>query len=218
MNTSLLRKVISEAIGTAFLVMIVIGSGIMGQNLSTDTLSILLANTLATGMGLTTLIWVFIAISGAHFNPVVTLVMLLRREMPALDALAYIAAQFLGAMLGVIIVHAMFDLALLQSSSNYRGDVNVYFSEVIATFGLLMTILSVRQLSMLAVAPAVGLYISAGYWFTASTSFANPAVTVARGFTDSFTGIDPVFIMPFIGAQLIAALLAMLLMSFLLDD
>ena len=218
MNISLLRKVISEAIGTAFLVMIVIGSGIMGQNLSTDTLSILLANTLATGVGLTTLIWVFIAISGAHFNPAVTLVMLLRREMTVLDALAYIAAQFLGAMLGVIMVHAMFDLALLQSSSNYRGGVNLYFSEAIATFGLLVTILSVRQLSLLAVAPAVGLYISAGYWFTASTSFANPAVTVARGFTDSFTGIDPAFILPFIGAQLIAALFAMLLMRFLLDD
>lgn len=218
MNISLLRKVIAETLGTAFLVMIVIGSGIMGQNLSTDTLSILLANTIATGVGLTTLIWVFIAISGAHFNPAVTLVMLLRREMPAFDALGYIAAQFLGAMLGVIVVHAMFDLALLQSSSNYRGGVNLYLSEGIATFGLLMTILSVRKLSLLAVAPAVGLYISAGYWFTASTSFANPAVTVARGFTDSFTGIDPAFILPFIGAQLIAAVAAMLLMRFLLDD
>ncbi len=218
MNISLLRKVIAETLGTAFLVMIVIGSGIMGQNLSTDTLSILLANTIATGVGLTTLIWVFIAISGAHFNPAVTLVMLLRREMPAFDALGYIAAQFLGAMLGVIAVHAMFDLALLQSSSNYRGGVNLYLSEGIATFGLLMTILSVRQLSLLAVAPAVGLYISAGYWFTSSTSFANPAVTVARGFTDSFTGIDPAFILPFIGAQLIAAVAAMLLMRFLLDD
>ena len=218
MNISLLRKVIAETIGTAFLVMIVIGSGIMGQSLSADTLSILLANTLATGVGLTTLIWVFIAISGAHFNPAVTLVMLLRHEMPALDALGYIAAQFLGAMLGVIVVHAMFDLALLQSSSNYRGGVNLYLSEGIATFGLLMTILSVRQLSLLAVAPAVGLYISAGYWFTSSTSFANPAVTVARGFTDSFTGIDPAFILPFIGAQLIAAVAAMLLMRFLLDD
>jgi len=118
----------------------------------------------------------------------------------------------------VIVVHAMFDLALLQSSSNYRGGVNLYLSEGIATFGLLMTILSVRQLSLLAVAPAVGLYISAGYWFTSSTSFANPAVTVARGFTDSFTGIDPAFILPFIGAQLIAAVAAMLLMRFLLDD
>ena len=218
MNISLLRKVIAETLGTAFLVMIVIGSGIMGQNLSTDTLSILLANTIATGVGLTTLIWVFIAISGAHFNPAVTLVMLLRREMPAFDALGYIAAQFLGAMLGVIVVDAMFDLALLQSSSNYRGGVNLYLSEGIATFGLLRTILSVRQLSLLAVAPAVGLYISAGYWFTSSTSFANPAVTVARGFTDSFTGIDPAFILPFIGAQLIAAVAAMLLMRFLLDD
>ena len=218
MNISLLRKVIAETLGTAFLVMIVIGSGIMGQNLSTDTLSILLANTIATGVGLTTLIWVFIAISGAHFNPAVTLVMLLRREMPALEALVYIAAQLLGAILGVIMVHAMFDLALLQSSSNYRGGVNLYLSEGIATFGLLMTILSVRRLSLLAVAPAVGLYISAGYWFTASTSFANPAVTIARGFTDSFTGIDPRFIPPFIGAQLIAAVTAMLLMRFLLDD
>lgn len=218
MNIILFRKVIAETIGTAFLVMIVIGSGIMGQSLSADTLSILLANTLATGVGLTTLIWVFIAISGAHFNPAVTLVMLIRHEMPALDALGYIAAQFLGAMLGVIVVHAMFDLALLQSSSNYRGGVHLYLSEGIATFGLLMTILSVRRLSLLAVAPAVGLYISAGYWFTSSTSFANPAVTVARGFTDSFTGIDPAFILPFIGAQLIAAVTAMLLMRFLLDD
>ncbi|MDG2473117.1 MAG: aquaporin family protein [Pseudomonadales bacterium] len=218
MNIILLRKVIAETLGTAFLVMIVIGSGIMGQNLSADTLSILLANTIATGVGLTTLIWVFIAISGAHFNPAVTLVMFLRREMSAFDALGYITAQFLGAMLGVIVVHAMFDLTLLQSSSNFRGGVNFYLSEGIATFGLLMTILSVRQLSLLAVAPAVGLYIAAGYWFTSSTSFANPAVTVARGFTDSFTGIDPAFILPFIGAQLIAAVVAMLLMGFLLDD
>ena len=218
MNILLLRKVIAETLGTSFLVMIVIGSGIMGQSLSTDPLSILLANTIATGVGLTTLIWVFITISGAHFNPAVTLVMLLRREISAFDALAYICAQFLGAMLGVIVVHAMFDLALLQSSSNYRGGFNLYLSEGIATFGLLMTILSVRQLSLLAVAPAVGLYISAGYWFTSSTSFANPAVTLARAFTNSFTGIDPAYILPFIGAQLIAAVTAMLLMRFLLDD
>ena len=195
-----------------------IGSGIMGQNLSSDNLSILLANTLATGVGLTTLIWVFIAISGAHFNPAVTFVMFLRREMPLLEALAYIAGQFLGAILGVLMVHAMFDLALLQISSNFRGGVNLYLSESIATFGLLMTILSVRRFSLIALAPAVGLYISAGYWFTASTSFANPAVTVARGFTDTFTGIDPGFMLSFIVAQLIGALFAMLLMRFLLDD
>ena len=218
MSKVLLRASLAEFVGTCFLVMVVIGSGIMAQGLSADQLSVLLANTIATGVGLTALIWIFIAISGAHFNPVVSLVMYLKKEIDNKQLIAFVVFQCAGGLFGVVLAHAMFGLDVFQVSVNDRSGFNIYLSEVVATFGLLMTILGVRKLHLLAVAPAVGLYISAGYWFTSSTSFANPAVTIARGFTDSFTGINPGFIVAFIAAQLVGAILAMLLMGFLQDD
>ena len=217
-NKRLIRKLLAEFVGTCFLVMIVIGSGIMAQNLSSDQLSVLLANTIATGAGLTALIWIFISISGAHFNPAVSLIMLLKKELTFKEFSYFSCFQFAGGFFGAILVNIMFGLDPVQVSENERSGLNIYFSELIATFGLIMTILGVRKLSTLAVAPAVGLYISAGYWFTSSTSFANPAVTVARGFSDTFTGIHPDFILPFIIFQIIGACLAMLFMSLIQND
>ena len=193
--------------------MVVIGSGIMASKLSDDELTILLANTIATGAGLTALIWVFISISGAHFNPAVTLVMFMKNEIQVLLMFLFIGAQISGGLLGVLLAHGMFGLDVFQISENYRGGIHTYLAEFIATFGLLMVILGVRQFSIVAVAPAIGLYISAGYWFTSSTSFANPAVTIARGFTDTFTGINPEFFGPFLVAQFSGAILASLIMG-----
>ena len=217
-NKRLIRKLLAEFVGTCFLVMIVIGSGIMAQNLSSDQLSVLLANTIATGAGLTALIWIFISISGAHFNPAVSLIMLLKKELTFKEFSYFSCFQFAGGFFGAILVNIMFGLDPVQISENERSGLNIYFGELIATFGLIITILGVRKLSTLAVAPAVGLYISAGYWFTSSTSFANPAVTFARGFSDTFTGIHPDFILPFIIFQIIGACLAMLFMSLIQDD
>ena len=218
MNKTLLKKLLAEFVGTCFLVMIVVGSGIMAQNLSSDQLSVLLANTIATGAGLTALIWIFISISGAHFNPAVSLIMLLKKELTFKEFSYFSCFQFAGGFFGAILVNIMFGLDPVQISENERSGLNIYFSELIATFGLIITILGVRKLSTLAVAPAVGLYISAGYWFTSSTSFANPAVTFARGFSDTFTGIHPDFILPFIIFQIIGACLAILFMSLIQDD
>ena len=218
MNKRLIRKLLAEFVGTCFLVMIVIGSGIMAQNLSLDQLSVLLANTIATGAGLTALIWIFISVSGAHFNPAVSLIMLLKKELTLKQFSYFVSFQVAGGCFGAILANIMFGLEPLQISANERSGLNIYLSELIATFGLIITILGVRKLSTLAVAPAVGLYISAGYWFTSSTSFANPAVTFARGFSDTFTGINPEFILPFIVFQLIGACLAMLFMQFIEND
>jgi|TARA_B100002052_G_scaffold167249_2_gene152308 glycerol uptake facilitator-like aquaporin len=218
MNKRLIRKLLAEFVGTCFLVMIVIGSGIMAQNISSDQLSILLANTIATGAGLTALIWIFISISGAHFNPAVSLIMFLKKELTLKEFSCFSCFQLMGGFSGAIIANIMFGLEPLQISENERSGFNIYFSELIATFGLIITILGVRKMSILAVGPAVGLYISAGYWFTSSTSFANPAVTFARGFSDTFTGINPDFILPFIIFQLIGANLAMFFMNFIEND
>ena len=218
MNKRLIRKLLAEFVGTCFLVMIVIGSGIMAQNLSSDQLTILLANTIATGAGLTALIWLFISISGAHFNPAVSLIMFLKKELTLKEFSCFACFQFIGGFFGTILANIMFGLEPLQISANERSGLNIYFSELIATFGLIITILGVRKMSILAVGPAVGLYISAGYWFTSSTSFANPAVTFARGFSDTFTGINPDFILPFIIFQLIGANLAMFFMNFIEND
>ena len=215
---NILPKLLAEFIGTCFLVMIVVGSGIMAESLSSDQLSILLANTIATGAGLTALIWIFINISGAHFNPCVSLVMYLKKEMEIKEFISFILFQFTGGLLGVILANTMFGLDSLQISENYRGGSNIYLGEFIATFGLLITILGVRKHNIAAVAPAVGLYISAGYWFTSSTSFANPAVTLARGFTNTFTGIDPQFIIAFIVFQVFGAIMAMVFMKYLQED
>lgn len=211
MNKDILKKSLAELIGTCFLVMIVVGSGIMAENLSSNELNVLLANTIATGAGLTALILIFIAISGAHFNPAVTLVMFFKGEISMQESLYYICFQILGGLLGVILANVMFGLEAIQISENVRGGTNIYLAELIATFGLIMTILGVRRISMLAIAPAVGLYISAGYWFTSSTSFANPAVTISRMFTDTFTGIAPSSVAYFIIGQLIGALMGNIL-------
>ena len=215
---NLLPKLLAEFVGTCFLVMVVVGSGIIAESLSSDQLSILLANTIATGAGLTALIWIFINISGAHFNPCVSFVMCLKKEIEIKEFIYFILFQFTGGLLGVLLANTMFGLDTLQISENYRGGSNIYLGEFIAAFGLLITILGVRKLSISAVAPAVGLYISAGYWFTSSTSFANPAVTLARGFTNTFTGIDPQFIIAFIIFQLFGAITAMVFMKYLQKD
>ena len=218
MNKVLIKKLIAEFVGTSFLVMVVVGSGIMAENLSSNQLDVLLANTIATGAGLTVLIWIFISISGAHFNPAVSLIMFLKKELTLPQFFCFISFQVAGGFFGAILANIMFGLDPLQISTNERSGMNIYFSEFIATFGLVITILGVRKLSIPAVAPAVGLYISAGYWFTSSTSFANPAVTIARVFSDTFTGINPEFILPFIVFQLIGACLAMLFMNFIESD
>ena len=218
MDKEISSKLFAELVGSCFLVMIVVGSGIMAENLSSNQLDILLANTIATGAGLTVLIWIFISVSGAHFNPAVSLVMFLNKQLRLNEFLFFIFFQVIGGLLGVILANTMFGLEIIQIAEKERNGFNIYLSEFIATFGLIITILGVRRLSTIAIGPAVGLYISAGYWFTSSTSFANPVVTLARGFTDTFTGISPEFILPFIVFQLMGAAVAMILMNFFIND
>ena len=203
------RAVAAEFIGTAFLLAAVVGSGIMGERLAGGNVAIaLLANALATGAALYVLILIFAPVSGAHFNPVVTLVFALRGELGAGHALGYGAAQFLGALIGVALAHLMFGLSIIQSSATVRGGIGQLSAEVIATFGLLLTILGTLSARREAIPAAVGFYIFSAYWFTSSTSFANPAVTVARAFTDTFAGIGPDGVLPFLAAQLAGGLLA----------
>jgi len=201
---------LSEYIGTAFLLMIVVGSGIMGQSLTDNNTLVLLANTIATGAGLTVLIWMFGNVSGAHFNPAVSMIMYANNELKAKELGGYCLFQVSGAITGTLLANYMFGLDLLQFSTNSRTGINLYFSEMIATFGLLLVILRVRTLKFELIAPAVGLYITAAYWFTSSTSFANPAVTIGRMLTDTFTGIQPENVLLFIISQLIGAFLAYL--------
>lgn len=201
---------ISEFVGTFFLTAVVIGSGIMAENLSQGNHAVsLLGNTIATGAILFVLIKSFSSISGAHFNPVVSLVFLIKKEIALPDILKYVSFQFLGALLSVASVHYYFGQQIIQISTNSRGGTEMIFSEVIATFGLIITILFVRKNNPKDVASAVALFITAGYWFTSSTSFANPAVTVARIFTDTFTGISPASVFNFIIGQLIGSFLAL---------
>ena len=214
----LTKKLIAEFVGTCFLVMIVVGSGIMAQNLSSDLIIILLANTIATGAGLTALIWIFITVSGAHFNPAVSLIMYLNSELKLNECIYFISVQFVGGFCGVLLANVMYGLDPIQIAENQRGGLNIYFSEFIATFGLIMTIIGVKNFNTFAIAPAVGMYITAGYWFTSSTSFANPAVTLSRAFTDTFTGINYEFILPFIIFQLFGALSAMFMMKLIQRD
>lgn len=214
----LIKKLIAEFIGTCFLVMVVVGSGIMAENLTSNEFNILLANTIITGAGLTALIWIFISISGAHFNPAVSLVMFLNNEIKLKDLICFIFFQFIGGFLGVVLANLMFNLDPISISSTIRSGSNIYLSEFIATFGLIITILGSRYFSKAIVAPSVGLYITAGYWFTSSTSFANPSVTLARGFTDTFTGISPEYILPFICFQVIGAISGLILMNYLQKD
>jgi glycerol uptake facilitator-like aquaporin len=200
------RRLVAEALGTALLLAIVIGSGIMGERLGGGNAALaLLGNTLATGTGLVVLITVLGPISGAHFNPAVTLVFAYRREIKGLTAAAYIAVQLVGAVLGVWAAHLMFGEAVLQVSSKLRSGPAQAFSEVIATFGLIAAILGSVRFRPDATPTIVGLYITSAYWFTASTSFANPAVTVARSLSDTFAGIAPASAPAFIVAQFLGA-------------
>lgn len=219
MTFTFARRLAAEALGTALLLAVVIGSGVMGETLAGGNVAIaLLGNTLATGAGLVVLITLFGLVSGAHFNPAVTLVMALRREITPAAALAYAAAQTVGAVLGVWIAHAMFALPILQLSEKLREGPAQAFSEAVATFGLVGTILGVSKFRPDLTAICVGLYITAAYWFTASTSFANPAVTLARSLSDSFAGIAPVSVPGFLLGQLIGALTALLVFGWLLKE
>jgi len=203
------RRLAAELIGTAFLLATVIGSGIMAERLAGGNVAIaLMGNTIPTGAILVVLILVFSQVSGAHFNPAVTLAFALRKVMPAGDVAPYIAAQIAGGLIGMLAAHLMFEESLFQVSVKARTGGAQWFAEVVATFGLLMAIFGTLFRRPEAVPYAVGLYITAAYWFTASTSFANPAVTIARSFTDTFSGIDPAHMPVFILAQLAGAVLA----------
>ena len=204
-----MKNYLAEFIGTYLLVAVVIGSGIMAESLANGNIAVaLLGNTIATGAILFVIIKMFGPISGAHYNPVVSMVFLIRKELKTNDFIIYIIMQITGGMLAVLSSHYIFELEILQVSKNIRGEFPLLISEIIATLGLLLTILFVRKNDEVSVAIAVGLFITAGYWFTSSTSFANPAVTIARIFTDTFTGIAPVSVKYFITGQIIGALLA----------
>lgn len=206
----------AEWLGTALLLAVVVGSGIMAERLALGLDAVaLLANTLATGAGLTALILVIGPISGAHLNPAVTLIFALRRQLGVPAAGAYILAQVLGAVAGVWIAHLMFGEAILQASGKTRDGLPMILSEGIATFGLLVTILSTVRFRPSSTPFAVGLYITAAYWFTASTSFANPAVTLARSLSNTFTGIAPSSVPAFVAAQFVGAIAAFGLFSWL---
>ena len=217
MSFDLTRRLTAEALGTLILVMAVVGSGIMAEKLAGGNQAIaLLCNTLPTGAVLFVIITIFAPISGAHFNPAVSLVMMLRGEMGRGTALAYMAVQIVGGCLGAIAAHLMFGLDLVQVGSTARTGLGQWAGEFIATFGLIATILGCIRFRPDAVATAVGLYITSAYWFTASTSFANPAVTIARSLSDTFTGIAPGDVPGFIVAEFLGALAAAWLFGWLL--
>jgi len=202
------RRLVAEALGTAFLVGTVVGSGIMAERLTADVALALLGNTLPTGAILVVLITVFGPISGAHFNPAVSLVFAVRRELPPLEAILYVAVQIAGGIAGAVVAHLMFEMAPVQFSAKIRTGPAQWLAEVVAAFGLVWIILAGVRFRAEAVPWLVGLYITAAYWFTASTSFANPAVAIARGFTDTFSGIRPMDVPLFIVAEIVGALLA----------
>jgi glycerol uptake facilitator-like aquaporin len=209
MNANLTRQLTAEALGTAFLLMAVVGSGIMGERLAGGNIALaLLANTIATGAALAVLISIFAPISGAHFNPAVTLYFLMRGEIRLAEAALYIGVQILSALIGVWIAHAMFGMPILEISTKFRNGPAQWLSEFIATFGLIGTIACSVRFRPAATPMLVGLYIIAAYWFTASTSFANPAVTFARAASNSFAGIAPQSVPGFLGAQLAATVAA----------
>lgn len=210
------RRIAAEGLGAFFLFACVIGSGIMGQSLSDGNVAIaLLGNTLATGAILFVLITMLGPISGAHMNPAVSLVAAARGELLWGDAGAYIAAQLAFGILGAVAAHLMFDLPLLQLSEKSRTGIGQWTGEAIAAFGLVLTILGTVRFRREWVAPSVALYITAAYWFTSSTSFANPAITVARSLSNTFAGIAPADVLPFIAAQLLGASLAAITAKFL---
>ncbi len=217
MTQTMPRRLTAEFIGTAFLLATVVGSGIMGERMAGGNDAIaLLGNTLATGAILVVLILIFGEISGAHFNPAVTLSMALDRRIGWRDVPGYLVAQAAGALLGVMLAHIMFGDPLFTPSTHGRSGIGQWTGEFIATFGLVATIIGCLRFRPEAVPYAVGLFIAAGYWFTSSTSFANPAVTLARGFTDTFSGIAPADIAGFVLAQIVGAVAVTLLFRWLM--
>jgi glycerol uptake facilitator-like aquaporin len=219
MASAMMKSVMAECLGTLLLLATVVGSGIMGESLSGGNAAIaLLANALATGAMLFVLINIFGPISGAHFNPVVTLAMAATGRMEKARLVPFIAAQGLGAIAGVLLAHAMFDLSLLQVSTKTRWGTGQWVAEATATFGLLLTIFGLLRAKSDLIPQAVALYIVGAYWFTASTSFANPAVTVARSFTNTFSGIAPSSVMAFVAAQCVGAVLAAVVSKSLFSD
>jgi glycerol uptake facilitator-like aquaporin len=211
------QRLASEALGTGLLLATVVGSGIMGERLAGGNVALaLLGNTLATGAILAVLITILGPISGAHFNPAVTAVFALRSEIVPRDTVAYVAVQLIGGIIGVLVAHAMFDEEIFQLSTKARSGPAQWLSESVAAFGLVLTILLTPRASPAAIAASVGLYITAAYWFTASTSFANPAVTIARALSNTFAGIRPADVAPFVIAQLAGAVAAALVARWLL--
>jgi len=210
------RRLVAEALGTALLVATVVGSGIMAESLTRDVALALLGNTLPTGAILVVLIAILGPISGAHFNPAVTLIFALKRELTPRDALFYILAQIAGGIAGTMMAHAMFALPLLDASLKMRSGGAQWFAEGVAAFGLVATILAGIRFERASVPWLVGLYITAAYWFTSSTSFANPAVAIARSMTNTFSGIRPADLPGFIAAELCGAVVALMLMRWLL--
>jgi len=216
---SVARRLAAESVGTALLLAAVVGSGIMGERLSGGNVAIaLLANAIATGAGLVTLILTFGPISGAHFNPAVTSADASQRGMPWKEVPGYVLAQIAGAFLGVAVAHGMFDEPLFAASTHARAGISQAFSEFVATFGLLAVIWGCSRRRSSAVPFAVGAYITAAYWFTASTSFANPAVTLARAATNTFSGIRPADVPVFLVAQLLGAGAATILFRWLVPS
>lgn len=204
-----MRRIVAECLGTAFLLGAVVGSGVMAAKLAGGNGALaLLCNTLPTGAILTVLILTFGPISGGHFNPAVSLASALRGELSAKAAGSYIAAQIAGGILGVLAAHAMFELPLWQVSTTVRSGPSQWFAEFVATFGLLLTIFGCGARTPAAIPYAVGLYITSAYWFTASTSFANPAVTIARALSNTYAGIAPADVLAFVAAQLVGAFAA----------
>lgn len=218
MSFDLSRRLAAEALGTALLVTTVVGSGIMAETLTKDVALALLGNTLPTGAILVVLITLFGPISGAHFNPAVSLVFALRGELSSRDLALYVAAQIVGGILGTMVAHGMFDLPLVAASLKVRTGSAQWFAEAVAAFGLVVTILGGLRAAKTAIPWLVGLYITAAYWFTASTSFANPAVAIARALTNTFSGIRPVDLPGFIAAECVGALVGLALMGWLWRD
>ncbi len=213
------RRLMAEWLGTFSLLATVVGSGIMAERLADGNVAIaLLGNTIPTGAILVVLITIFGPISGAHFNPAVTLSFALRREIPVREAGLYVAVQIFGGIVGVLAAHIMFEHPLIDPSTTTRSGVGQWVAEFVATFGLVGTILACLKARPQAVPMAVGLYITAAYWFTSSTSFANPAVTIARGFSDTFADIAPQDVVAFVCIQLIAAVLATWFFKWLLNE
>ena len=204
---------LGEFIGSSFLVMVIVGSGIMAENLTNDNALRLTANTFATGAGLFVLITAFANISGAHFNPFVSLAMFLRKKITGKLLIIYIPAQILGCLLGVMLANVFFEHNILELSTKNRDGFHIFLSEIIATFGLIFIIFATLKDGKITIAASVATYIMAGYWFTSSTSFANPAVAIARTFTDSFTGINYMNTPTYILAEFLGALIAVFLIK-----